>query len=52
VAQILRAGTDVEVRNLTRDTSIWARHRLSSRQIDMLLAGGRIPGLPGGIVAG
>jgi aconitate hydratase len=43
VAQALRAGTEVEVRNLTRDTSIRARHRLSARQIDMLLAGGRIP---------
>jgi aconitate hydratase len=43
VAQALRAGTEVEVRNLARDTSIRARHRLSARQIDMLLAGGRIP---------
>jgi aconitate hydratase len=43
VARTLRAGPEVEVRNLTRKTSIRARHRLSSRQIDMLLAGGRIP---------
>jgi aconitate hydratase len=39
----LRAGADVTVHNTTRDTTIRARHRLSPRQIDTVLAGGRIP---------
>jgi aconitate hydratase len=43
VADALRAGPGVEVHNVTRDKSVRARHRLSSRQIDLLLAGGRIP---------
>jgi aconitate hydratase len=43
VAGALRSGAEVEVHNVTRDMSVRARHRLSSRQIDLLLAGGRIP---------
>jgi aconitate hydratase len=43
VAATLRAGRDVTVDNVTRGTTIRTRHRLSPRQIDMLLTGGRIP---------
>jgi aconitate hydratase len=40
--EALRRGGEVEVRNLTRDQSMPARHRLSPRQVAMVLAGGRI----------
>jgi aconitate hydratase len=40
--EALRRGGDVEVRNLTRDQTMPARHRLSPRQVAMILAGGRI----------
>ena len=39
--EALRRG-EVEVRNLTRDQSMPARHRLSTRQVAIVLAGGRI----------
>ncbi|MER7008784.1 aconitate hydratase [Dactylosporangium sp. NPDC000555] len=45
VAQALHAGTGITVRNATRDTTQQAQHRLSERQINILLAGGRIPAL-------
>src|SRR5262249_59512925 len=46
VAGALRGGGEVTVDNLTKGTTIRARHRLSPRQIDMLLAGGRTPAYP------
>jgi aconitate hydratase len=42
VADALRAGDSVTVHNLTKDTTVQTRHRLSKRQVDVLLAGGRI----------
>jgi aconitate hydratase len=39
----LRGGGELTVRNLDRDVSIKASHRLSPRQVAMVLAGGRIP---------
>jgi aconitate hydratase len=39
----LRDGTEITVHNRTRDRSIRTRHRLSPRQVAMVLAGGRIP---------
>jgi aconitate hydratase len=39
----LRAGGELTVRNLDRDVSIKASHRLSPRQVAMVLAGGSIP---------
>jgi aconitate hydratase len=39
----LRDGTEITVRDRTRDQSIRARHRLSPRQVAIVLAGGRIP---------
>jgi aconitate hydratase len=39
----LRDGTEITVHNRTRDGSIRTRHRLSPRQVAMVLAGGRIP---------
>ncbi|HZD73920.1 MAG TPA: aconitase family protein, partial [Actinomycetota bacterium] len=39
----LRRGDRVVLRDLDRDTVIRARHRLSPRQVAMILAGGRIP---------
>jgi aconitate hydratase len=39
----LADGGELTVRNLDRDVSIKARHRLSPRQVAMVLAGGRIP---------
>jgi aconitate hydratase len=41
----LRGGKRITVRNETKGTTIEATHRLSPRQIDVLLAGGRIPAL-------
>jgi aconitate hydratase len=43
----LRAGTEFTVVNTSRDTTVPVRHRLSPRQIDIVLAGGRIPGFHG-----
>jgi aconitate hydratase len=42
VARALRAGRDLDVHNTTKGTTIQCQHRLSPRQVDMLLAGGRI----------
>jgi aconitate hydratase len=39
----LRAGTELTVVNTSRNTTVPVRHRLSPRQIDIVLAGGRIP---------
>jgi aconitate hydratase len=39
------AGTEITIHNRTRDTSYLTRHRLSPRQVDMVLAGGQIPRL-------
>jgi aconitate hydratase len=39
----LRAGTELTVVNTSRNTTVPVRHRLSPRQIDTVLAGGRIP---------
>ncbi|MBC7593625.1 MAG: aconitate hydratase [Kineosporiaceae bacterium] len=41
----LVAGTEITIHNRTRDEDYAARHRLSTRQVDMLLAGGLIPWL-------
>jgi aconitate hydratase len=43
----LRPEADLTVRNLTRHRDCRVRHRLSSRQIAMVLAGGQIPLLRG-----
>jgi len=39
------AGTEITVRNTTRDEQYLAQHRLSQRQVAMLLAGGLLPWL-------
>ncbi|MGW4424227.1 aconitate hydratase [Streptosporangium sp. NPDC004631] len=41
----LVGGTEVTLRNLTRGTTYLTRHRLSPRQVAMILAGGQIPRL-------
>ncbi|TDD96051.1 aconitate hydratase [Actinomadura rubrisoli] len=41
----LAGGGGIEVRNLTRDETYRARHRLSPRQRDLVAAGGQIPHL-------
>jgi aconitate hydratase len=41
----IASGIDVTVRNATRGGAFVARHRLSARQVDLLLAGGLIPWL-------
>lgn len=45
VRSALRDGTEITVRNTTRDEQYAVRHRHSERQVDMLLAGGLIPWL-------
>ncbi|MDQ3155556.1 MAG: aconitate hydratase [Actinomycetota bacterium] len=45
VRESLTAGTEITVHNKTRDEDYAARHGLSTRQVDMLLAGGLIPWL-------
>jgi aconitate hydratase len=42
VREAISSGTDVTVRNVTRDLGYRARHRLSERQVQMMLAGGLI----------
>lgn len=42
VREAISSGTDITVRNATRDLEYAARHRLSDRQVQMLLAGGLI----------
>ena len=39
----LAAGKELTVRNVTRDQAYTVRHRLSDRQVEMVLAGGQIP---------
>jgi aconitate hydratase len=41
----IASGTAVTVRNDTRGETFVARHRLSARQVELLLAGGLIPWL-------
>lgn len=45
IRDALLAGSEITVHNKTRDEDYAARHRLSTRQVDMLLAGGLIPWL-------
>jgi aconitate hydratase len=45
VRAALEKGTEVEVRNVTKDETYRARHRLSRRQRDLVAAGGQIPAL-------
>ena len=45
IREALVAGTEILVRNQTRDEVYAVRHGLSTRQVDMLLAGGLIPWL-------
>jgi aconitate hydratase len=45
IREALVAGTAVTVHNKTRDEDYAARHGLSTRQVDMVLAGGLIPWL-------
>ena len=43
IRDALLTGSEITVHNKTRDEDYAARHRLSTRQVDMLLAGGLIP---------
>ena len=45
IRDALVAGSEITVHNKTRNEDYAARHRLSTRQVDMLLAGGLIPWL-------
>ena len=45
IREALVSGTDITVHNMTRNEDLLARHRLSTRQVGMLLAGGLIPWL-------
>jgi aconitate hydratase len=45
IREALSSGTDILVRNTTRDEVYSVRHELSTRQIEMLLVGGLIPWL-------
>jgi aconitate hydratase len=45
VRDAIEGGTGVSVRNATKDEEYAARHRLSERQVSMVLAGGLIPWL-------
>jgi aconitate hydratase len=45
IRSAIASGIDVAVRNATRDVAFVAHHRLSARQVDLLLAGGLIPWL-------
>jgi len=45
IRDTIGTGTEVKVRNATRDEHYFARHRLSDRQVAMLLAGGLLPWL-------
>jgi aconitate hydratase len=45
LAARLRAGAEFTVANTSQNTTVGVRHRLSPRQIDIVLAGGRIPEL-------
>jgi aconitate hydratase len=43
VRDALKAGNEIGVRNVTKDETYRARHRLSARQRDLVAAGGQIP---------
>ena len=43
VRDAVAAGPELTVRNVTQDTEYTVRHRLSPRQVEMVLAGGLIP---------
>ncbi|GAA1824543.1 aconitate hydratase [Actinomadura chokoriensis] len=43
VREALKAGNEIDVRNVTKDETYRARHRLSARQRDLVAAGGQIP---------
>jgi aconitate hydratase len=43
LADALGAGAELTVRDQTRSTDVTVRHRLSPRQVAMVLAGGQIP---------
>ncbi|WP_262402667.1 aconitate hydratase [Actinomadura sp. CNU-125] len=43
VRDALREGGEIEVRNVTKDETYRARHRLSARQLELVAAGGQIP---------
>lgn len=43
--EAVRAGGDITVRNITRGVDITARHSLSARQVEVVIAGGVIPEL-------
>ena len=45
VRDTIAAGAEIQVHNATRDEHYLARHRLSDRQVAMLLAGGLLPWL-------
>ena len=45
VREALQQGEELTVHNQTQDCDYAARHRLSKRQVDMLLAGGLVPWL-------
>jgi aconitate hydratase len=45
IRSAIASGIDVTVRNATRGGAFAARHRLSARQVELLLAGGLIPWL-------
>jgi aconitate hydratase len=45
IRNAISSGTEITVRNATRDQEYTARHRLSDRQVAMLLAGGLLPWL-------
>jgi aconitate hydratase len=45
IREALVSGTEITVHNMTRNEDLFARHRLSTRQVGMLLAGGLIPWL-------
>jgi aconitate hydratase len=42
---VLKNGSELEIRNQTKDETYSVRHRLSDRQVDLLAAGGLIPTL-------
>jgi len=42
IREAISSGTEVMVRNVTQDLEFRARHRLSDRQVQMMLAGGLI----------
>ena len=45
IREAIAGGTELTVRNATRDEEFVVRHRLSDRQVSLLLAGGLIPWL-------